>query len=94
MPTVAQAVGAIVVRWDPIVNADATGYDVHVIDEATRAGDYILVLGSVNGLEFSPAASTLAWRDKSLPVTLVDSRPDGNLYKVTKRGKKRVTPAP
>ncbi len=38
-PTVAQAVGAIVVRWDPIVNADATGYDVHVIDEATRAGD-------------------------------------------------------
>ena len=69
-------------------------YDRFPRKKATRAGDYILVLGSVNGLEFSPAASTLAWRDKSLPVTLVDSRPDGNLYKVTKRGKKRVTPAP
>lgn len=69
-------------------------YDRFPRKKATRAGDYILVLGSVNGLEFSPAASTLAWRDKSLPVTLVDSRPDGNLYKVIKRGKKRVTPAP
>ena len=63
-------------------------------DRATRVGDYILVLGTVNGLEFSPATSTLAWRGKSLPVTLVDSRPEGNLYKIVKRGKQPVAPAP
>jgi hypothetical protein len=69
-------------------------YDRFPRKRSSRVGDYILVLGTVNGLEFSPATSTLAWRGKSLPVKLVDSRPDGNLYKVIMRSKQPVAPAP
>jgi len=69
-------------------------YDRFPRKKATRPGDYILVLGTVNGLEFSPETNTLKWKDKSLLVKLVDSRSDGSLFRVIKRKKNRVVLPP
>lgn len=63
-------------------------YDRFPRKKATRVGDYILVLGTVNGLEFSPDTNTLAWKGKSLTVKLVDSRADGSLFQVVRHKRK------
>ncbi len=69
-------------------------YDRFPRKKDARAGDYILVLGNVDGLEFSPEGRVLRWQGKSLPVKLVDSRPDGSLFKVKKPRKNKLEPAP
>jgi len=69
-------------------------YDRFPRKKAARVGDYILVLGTVAGLEFSPDAKALRWQGRSLPVKLIDSRPDGSLFKVTRRKKEQREPSP
>ncbi len=63
-------------------------YDRFPRKKEIRRGDYILVLGTVEGLEFSPETNTLRWQGKSLLVKRVDSRSAGSLYQVIKRRKK------
>jgi hypothetical protein len=64
-------------------------YDRFPRKKATRVGDYILVLGAVEGLEFSPERKTLNWKGKSLPVKLVDSHSNGKLFQIIRRKRKR-----
>jgi hypothetical protein len=48
-----------------------------------KSGDYIITLGAIGGLSFNRADNTLHWgNDSSLVVTLIDSHPSGNVYKV------------
>jgi hypothetical protein len=63
-------------------------YDRFPDKKASRVGDYILVLGAVDGLEFSPRRKALKWEGKSLRVKLVDSHTSGKLYRVTRRKRK------
>lgn len=47
-------------------------------------GDYVLILGEIDGLTYSPDQKILQWPDsKPLPVTLIDTSPSGTVYKVS-----------
>lgn len=53
------------------------------LDEHVQAGDFIMVLGNIPDLEYSPQDQALRWEnDKALPVTLIDQDEQGMLYQV------------
>lgn len=57
-------------------------YDRFPKKNATQPGDYILVLGEIEGLKFSDRTDTLNWSNHALPVKQIDNQPLGTLYQV------------
>lgn len=62
-------------------------YDRFPRKKMIRKGDYILVLGQVEGLVYDPEKRVLRWHKKALRVKHLDSHHQGQLYRVI-RGKK------
>ncbi|TDG11609.1 hypothetical protein E2F43_18010 [Seongchinamella unica] len=49
--------------------------------ESVLPGDYLLVLGEVDGLDFDSSHSALTWNGKTLPVERIDQHTLGSLYR-------------
>jgi hypothetical protein len=58
-------------------------YDRFPQQKAIHDGDYILVLGEIDGLEYDSGSQTLNWSNKTLKVKQTDTHALGNIYQVT-----------
>ncbi|MFV0476827.1 MAG: hypothetical protein ACK5ME_03210 [Parahaliea sp.] len=61
-------------------------YDRFPQPNHSSAGDFILLLGKVPGLNYNTATQQLEWENYHLEVELIDNHEQGSLYRIQEKG--------